>query len=95
MTIDLGRTARVAGVVTQSRRASIQRVETFSVENSTDGATWENVPGTLNGATSSSEAKVNALFPAAVSARYVKLIVKTWGGYHISMRAGVLECEAP
>ena len=94
MTINLGSVMAVKGVVTQGRAdvaGSAQYVKTFKVEHSQDGSNWVKVTGTYEAGKQSS--KVQAIFPAAVQAQYVKISVKSWNT-HISMRAGVVLTEA-
>lgn len=94
MCIDLGSTIDVQGVVTQGRVAphDAQRVTTFTVQYSSDGSNWTDIAGTFTGG--AKNAKVEAVFPTPVKARYVKIVVQTWEK-HISMRAGVLLPAAP
>ena len=89
MQIDLGTLMSVTGVITQGRQDRDQWVTGYTISTSTDGNTWTpvNRGQTFRGNTDSGS-KVNHVF-SPVSARSVRLYVKTWHSY-ISMRAGVI-----
>ena len=89
MQIDLGALMSVTGVVTQGRQDTDQWVTGYTISTSTDGNIWTPVNNarSLSGNTDRGT-KVKHAF-SAVSARYIRLYVKTWHG-HISMRAGVI-----
>ena len=90
--IDLGAKNSVVGVVTQGRKDGWggQHVKTFDAKYSVDGSTWVDVPGgTLTGG-KAGNSRVTYMFPVGpVLARYVRLVVQTWGA-HVTMRTGVL-----
>ena len=95
MMIDLGSATTIRGVVTQGRGDANQYVTAFTVQVSTDGATFADVDG---GATFTGNTnyllKVTNTFAATVQARFVKIFPKTWYG-RIGMRAGVLDANLP
>jgi len=93
MTMDLGEQKWIRGVETQSRAdVEAMHVLTYTVEHSSDGSKWLAIPGTMQGAQSSTTA--SAYFPSVVKARYVKLVAQTWAGATTPcMRAGVLCCD--
>ena len=73
---------------------SMQYVKSYKVQVSLDGSSWSDVNGgqifTANSA--SNNIKVENQF-TSVSARFVRIVVQTWN-HHISMRSGVLVCDA-
>mmetsp|Transcript_14545 Transcript_14545/g.25699 ORF Transcript_14545/g.25699 Transcript_14545/m.25699 type:complete len:885 (+) Transcript_14545:43-2697(+) len=93
VTIDLGEQKWIRGVETRSRAdVESMHVLTYTVEHSSDGSTWLAIPGTMQGAQSSTTAP--AYFPSVVKARYVKLVPQTWAGATTPcMRAGVVCCD--
>ena len=95
MMIDLGSATTIRGVVTQGRGDWNDYVTSFTVQVSTDGATFADVDG---GATFTGNThyllKVTNTFAATVQARFVKIFPKTWYG-RIGMRAGVLDANSP
>merc|ERR1712054_333275 len=98
MQIDLGTVHTVTGVTTQGRAASQwdnQYITGYTVKTSVDGFIFTDVPGTYSG--QQGDEHKAAIFPSAVRARYVKLVVVSWNA-HCSMRAGVIlgsgECDA-
>jgi len=96
--MDVGSVQKVAGVVTQARSGSTQRVTSYMVQVSSNGNYFEDVDGgkvfTANKPGDKDDAKVKNFFANLVQARFVKIVVKTWVS-HISMRAAVLLPEAP
>jgi len=93
LTIALSEKSQVMGVVTQGRRDLNQRVESYSIQTSIDGVTFEDYNGGhIFAANSDSDTKVYNEFGIAVTAQYVRFVVVTWDG-HISMRADVLICS--
>lgn len=95
MTIDAGSVAYVYGVRTQERpdASPQQYVTQFTVQCSTDGASWSSVDGgtTFDGPAASNGANdaVDADFEAPVFARYIRITVQAFSA-HPSMRAGLL-----
>ena len=95
MTIDAGSVAYVYGVRTQKRpdASPQQYVTQFTVQCSTDGASWSSVDGgtTFDGPAASNGANdaVDADFEAPVFARYIRITVQAFSA-HPSMRAGLL-----
>ena len=94
--IDLGSTTTIRGVVTQGRGDAGQWVTAFTVQVSTDGATFADVDGgaTFTGNTNYLSQVTNT-FAATVQARYVKIFPKGWSGGRLAMRAGVLDAYSP
>mmetsp|Transcript_61631 Transcript_61631/g.170843 ORF Transcript_61631/g.170843 Transcript_61631/m.170843 type:complete len:626 (+) Transcript_61631:77-1954(+) len=94
MQIDLGKPSDIRGVVVQGRANIGQWVTNYQVKYSTDGLSWDDVPGSFAGSTDSNTKMRQEFTPAR--GRYVRLIPQSWQG-HMSMRAGVLVygvCEA-
>jgi len=91
MIIDVGQEAWIYGVITQCRADLYwEYVTSFTVQYSSDGFTWQDITGTFVG--SSSANKLEAKFPSAVYAQYVKIVAQAWINW-VSMRAGVLACK--
>ena len=95
MMIDLGSTTTIRGVVTQGRGDVAHWVKEYTVQVSTDNATFTDVDGgaTFTGNTDHLSRVANT-FAATVQARYVKIFPQTWQG-RIAMRAGVLSANLP
>merc|ERR1719410_3284519 len=92
MQIDLGEVSTVTGVVTQSRQdAHKQAVTLYSVAYSTDGSTWQKMPGQFKSPGKNDKTKMVTQFSSPIIARYVRLVVISWE-VHASMRAGLLAC---
>ena len=94
MTIDAGSGVYVYGVRTQKRSdLPAQYVTQFTVQHSTDGASWSSVDGgtSFDGPTAGNVADdaIDAVFAAPVFARYIKITVQAFSS-HPSMRAGLL-----
>ena len=95
MQIDSGEVQSIAGVVTQGRRGSNQRVTSFKVEVSEDGGLWIEVEcGRIFKGNEDSNSKLKTKFKKPVRARFVRIFPQTWNA-HMSMRAAVLACERP
>ena len=95
MMLDLGSTTTIRGVVTQGRGDAAQWVTAYTVQVSTDSATFVDVDGgaTFTGNTDYLS-RVTNTFAAAVQARFIKIFPKTWVT-RIAMRAGVLDANLP
>ena len=90
MQFDFGEARSVAGVVVQPRKGSSgQYVKSYTVRHSLNGNEWFDMPGVFKG---HKKDKKTSYFPAAVSARYLRLVVTKWQK-SISMRADVLLCR--
>lgn len=99
MEIDLGEDREINGVVTQARGNNwAWAVTSFRVQYSSDGVTYDEVPGLLYGPTADYLANdhaadmnvlFKAFFPDVITARYVKFVVVTYTGM-VVMRAEVL-----
>ena len=89
MRIDAGSVTSIYGVRIQRRAYYLQYVTQFSVEYSTDDATWTGVDGgrIFDGPTD--EGQVDAFFANPVTARYIKITVVEFWNFP-SMRAGLL-----
>ena len=86
--MDLGSVWYVAGTVIQPRVGNTQYVTEYTVQTSVDEKDWKTMAGTYKGDKSSTTENMfsNGVY---VNARYVRIVVKKWGG-HISLRADVL-----
>jgi hypothetical protein len=99
MTIDAGSVMDVHGVSVQKRKdAPDQYVTQFTVQHSTDGASFSDVDGgaVFDGPTVANGADdyIDAEFAAPVSARYIRITVQEYNS-HPSMRAGLLGPVTP
>jgi hypothetical protein len=93
MQFNTGEVQSIAGVVTQGRRNSDQRVTAFTVEVSEDGDTWASVEcGRTFKGNKDSNTKVKTRFRSPVKAQFVRILPQKWNS-HMSMRASVLVCE--
>merc|ERR1712178_539196 len=92
--MDLGKPTAVVGTVIGQRNScrNCQYVTRYKVQTSLDGKTFTEVPGQFKGSGPQDWSEYQALFPSAIMARYVRLVVLAWKG-HISMRADVLTCD--
>ena len=103
MQIDLGAAMTVAGIVSQSRWdpmvagnagwQSTQQATLFTVQYSTDidADGWTDVAGDFAANNEGDHTmKTESVFPEAVTARYVKIVVQEHTTGWIAMRAGVL-----
>jgi hypothetical protein len=88
MQMDLGTPTKVAGIVTQGRTCNCQWVNHYRVKVSDDERSWTDVPGRYYGGRTHNRKKEQR-FQKEVKARYVRIVVESWGG-HMSMRAGVI-----
>jgi hypothetical protein len=93
MTIDLGETKVVTGVVTQARVGSVnsQRVTSYKVSCSDDGTTYVQDDTVYSGNQQgvSANTMVTSSLTTSLSCRYVRLTVVSYYG-HMSMRADVM-----
>ena len=102
MQMDLGSSKQVTGVITQPRRWSSlptrcrtttstcnQYVKTFTVKYSTDNSQFTTMPGTYTNACCDND-KTTSMFPSPVTARYIRIVVQTWNGNDVALRAGVV-----
>lgn len=95
MQFNTGEIQSIAGVVTQGRRNSNQRVTAFKVEISDDGDTWVEVEcGRIFKGNKDANTKLKTRFKNPVRAQYVRILPQKWNG-HMSMRGSVLVCERP
>jgi hypothetical protein len=95
MQIDSGEVQSIAGVVTQGRRNSNQRVTAFKVAVSNDGDVWIEVEcGRVFQGNKDANTKLKTRFRKPVRARFVRIYPQKWNG-HMSMRSAVLVCERP
>ncbi|XP_072033081.1 lactadherin-like [Amphiura filiformis] len=95
---DLGDSISVAGVQIQGRADYPQWVTQFKVQYSNDGSSWTFVQQTnsegdmiFDGSTNQNTVVTN-LFPAEVTAAYIRIVPTAWHG-HISMRFELVGCE--
>jgi len=90
--MDLGSLWYVAGTVIQPRVGNTQYVTQYTVKVSKDNKKWTDVAGTYSG---TSNSVVENLFTSGdlLQARYVRMVVKKWGG-HVSLRCDVLIAAA-
>jgi len=89
--MDIGQSLLIGGVVTQSRAdMPWEYVTGYTVEISLDGSSWTALSGLYH---SGPHGGVVQMFPSPVQARYVKIVCQTYNAW-MSMRAGVLACEA-
>lgn len=89
--LDLQASRLVRGTVVQRRGSSYGRdqwIKRYTVKYGTDRQSWTQVPGVFTGV-GTSDAKAEGIFPAVVTARYLRLVVLDWN-VHISMRADAL-----
>ena len=86
--IDLVAVADVVGTVVQGRADADEWVTSYTVQHSTDGATWVTAPGTFSG-NSDRNTQVSNMLQQSVQARYIRFIPQSWNG-EMSMRVGVL-----
>jgi len=89
--MDAGQVTTIAGVVTKGRAGTAQRVTAFKVSYSLDKSTWKEVDeGAVFTGNTDADTPVQAVFKTPVQARYIRIIVQSWGE-HISLRAGLLK----
>ena len=93
LTMDLGETRNVTGVVVAGRADYNQWLTRYTVSVSTDGTNFLPVPGTHQGSRNRYD-QVESNFGQAYAARYVRIVVVSWYG-HISFRAGVVVTGTP
>jgi len=89
MQIDLGRSKRVYGIVTQGRNT--RWVTRYEVDFSSDGKMFHRVDQVFQG-NADSEGRVQGVFPYGVTARYLRIYPVQWHGA-IGMRAAVMICQ--
>jgi hypothetical protein len=95
MQLNTGEIQSIAGVVTQGRRDSSQRVTAFKVQVSDDGDTWVDVEcGRVFKGNTDANTKLQTRFKNPVHTQYVRILPVKWNA-HMSMRASVLICERP
>jgi len=93
--LDAGEITILKGVVTQGRQDYWQWVDSYTIDISSDGKTWDKVDcGRVFKGNTNMYTKVENTFDAPLNGRYVRIKPRTWYG-HISMRAGLLVCEIP
>ena len=96
MQIDLGIVVTAYGIVTQGRKPEScpcsQWVTTYTVALSLDGLSWEDLGTTFTG-NGDRDTRVVGAFSTRREARYVRILPQSWNEW-LSMRAGVLLCEA-
>ena len=73
-------------------RIGSQWVTTYTVALSVDGLSWEDLGITFTG-NDDRDTKVVGAFSTRREARYVRILPQSWNEW-LSMRAGVLLCEA-
>ncbi|KAI8494564.1 EGF-like repeat and discoidin I-like domain-containing protein 3 [Branchiostoma belcheri] len=93
--VDLNSLTNVAGVITQGRGDIGQRVTSYKLTFSADGVTWEiyseDGQEKVFAGNADSNTEVEHLIAPPVTARFVRFLPLTWGGW-ISMRMEVLLC---
>jgi hypothetical protein len=94
MQLDVGSVKSIAGVVTQGRANAHQWVTSYTVEASDDEKAWTKVDcGRTFAGNVDHTNMVNGRFNKPITARYIRIFVRTWYGWP-SLRAGVLLCDA-
>ena len=91
--IDVGRVAKVSGVVIRGNRYWHYFVKTYQVMVSDDARKWTNVEcDRIFQGSKNYHSKVSTYFDKPVKARYVRIYPESSNNY-IGMRAGLLLCE--